>query len=272
MKNPKKLILICGVLIGVPLGWFGRMMWSQEAPKTLDGEQLEVGTVQAERIEARVRDERIAAYQEKQIRGLEERNAVLSREIAGLQARLDDYTQEETEAAEASKRERDRVVTTRLAEYRALFDLTPEQASAIGEWEWALAQYWREFHAGNRSAKDPVPLVEDKVREILTPEQLEIYEAHLEAKHNNMVEVAAQANLSQYPTTLELSEEQKDGLYRNLYFMYHKSSSGEYVERLNAYRMEGGYKPGAEYLMLAAEGVLSEEQMDQLEDAVTSSK
>ncbi len=206
------------------------------------------------------------------IEKLEENNYSLSLRIAELEDLLEDYErikrEEEKDLIAAKKKE----IEKRLKEYRALFELSPDQAHLIGEWEWELAKYWREFFAGKRSGNDPVPFVEDKVREILSPDQIEIYEAHLEAKHHSQAEFNAQAQLTRYPTTLNLSEEQKDELFLNLYDIQHKSTKADYEEGLKSYRDTGHYTPGAEYLLLAASGVLSEDQFEELEKTLRKSQ
>ena len=201
-----------------------------------------------------------------QIEKLEENNYSLSLRIAELEELLEGYERIEREEEKALIAAKEKLITERLKEYRALFELSSDQAYLIGEWEWEHTKYWRDFHAGKRSADDPVPFVEDKVREILSPDQLEIYEAHLEAKYQSGVELAANAQLTRYPTTLNLSEEQKDELFLNLYDIMHKSTKADYEDGLKSYRDTGHYTPGAEILLFAAREILSEDQFEELEE------
>ncbi len=214
----------------------------------------------------------MVTFEKNRIEKLEENNYSLSLRIAELEDLLEDYERIKREEEKDLIAAKDKVVESRLKEYRALFELSPDQAHLIGEWEWENSKYWREFHSGKRSGNDPIPYVEDKVREILSPDQLEIYEAHLEAKYQSGVELAANAQLTYYPTTLNLSEEQKDELFLNLYDIQHKSTKADYEEGLKSYRDTGHYTPGAEYLLLAASGVLSEDQFEELEKRLRRSQ
>ena len=208
------------------------------------------------------------------IEKLEENNNSLSLRIAELERLLEDYEQIKREEEKDLIAAKEELIKKRLKEYSALFELSSEQAHLIGEWEWELGKYWKEFFSGKRSASadDPPPNVEDKVREILSPEQLEIYEAHVDAKHHSSVELTAQAQLAMYPTALNLSEDHKDELFNNLYYIHHKSTKADNEDGLKSYRDTGLYTSGAEYLLFAARGVLSEVQFEELKKSLRKSQ
>ena len=259
MKMRYVLVFVAAISLGGLMGWMGPTI-STVNPK----ERISTASAPGGGIMVTSRKNRIEK--------LEENNYSLSLRIAELEGLLEDYERIKREEEEALFAAKEELIETRLKEYSALFELSSDQAHLIGEWEWEQRKFWSDFHSGKRSADDPVPNVEDKVREILSPDQLEIYEAHLDEKHHRDVELAAQGQLTFYPTTLNLSGEQKDELFLNLYDIQHKSTNADHEDGLKSYRDIGHYTPGAEYLLLAARGVLSEDQFEELEKSLRRSQ
>ena len=94
---------------------------------------------------------------------------------------------------------------------------------------------------------------------ILNDDQLQIYEKHLIKKDNTNAEFMAYHMVNSYPVTLNLSEEQKDVLYQNLYQFKHSKTRSEFLERYEKLNSDY-YNKDTQALIWAAEGVLSENQ------------
>ena len=116
------------------------------------------------------------------------------------------------------------------------------------------------IHSGEIFVKDQPPIdVDAEIKALLTPEQLEIYEVHLEERRNSMASTAATSTLGRYPVTLLLSEEQKDSIYENLHSYYHSDSNGEVREAVKSTLPEE-YKGADQVVIWAAKDILEEEQ------------
>ena len=108
--------------------------------------------------------------------------------------------------------------------------------------------------------KDQPPIdLDAEIKALLTPDQLEIFEVHLEEKKNSTASIAATSTLGRYPVTLLLSDEQKDSIYENLYSYYHADQQDEVREAVKNTLPEE-YKGTDQALIWAAKDVLDEEQ------------
>lgn len=188
---------------------------------------------------------------------LEEELAVFKSEQASRELK-EQATKEKFNAQKQAAKEK---LTARLLkEFKGLFELTPEQAAQIGELAWESSQYWKKVHSGKFVTKD-LPFIDynAKIKALLTPEQLEIYEVHLEERRNSTASTGATATLGRYPVTLLLSEEQKDSLYENLYSYFHSDLNDEIREAVKNTVPEE-YKGTDRALIWAAKGIMEEEQ------------
>ena len=200
----------------------------------------------------------------REIVSLNERIIFLEKELADFQSEQASRELEEQAAKEKiNTREqaaKEKVIARRLQEFRGLFDLTPEQASRIGEIEWESSNYWKKFHAGEIDVKNQPPIDSNaEIMALLTPEQLEIFEVHLEERKDTVASTAATSTLGSYPVTLLLSDEQKDSIYENLYSYYHADRQDEARDAAKNTLPEE-YKGRDQALIWAAKDILDEEQ------------
>lgn len=199
-----------------------------------------------------------------EIASLKERIVHLEEELAVFQSEQASRELEEKAAKEKlNAREqaaKEKVIARKLKEFKGLFDLTPEQAAQIGEIEWGSIKYWKQVGSGAMYVKGESAFeVEAKIKALLTPEQLEIYEVHLEERKDSRASTAATSTLGRYPVTLLLSEEQKDSIYENLHSYYHSDSNSEIREAAKN-TLPGEYKGTDQALIWAAKDILEEEQ------------
>lgn len=192
---------------------------------------------------------------------LERQVVSLYQRIDELEATLAEYQDTEQRDHELMLEKKEKHVALRLARYNALFELSPEQARLIGEWEWEEHQAWQEFFSKGKQPSDDRPKLEERIMPILSPEQQEVYQAHLEEQAINSAELSAQARLSNYPVTLNLTDDQRNGLFQNLFYMIHADTREQFKDRQKELEMEGIYIPQNISLIMAAEGVLEPEQL-----------
>ena len=200
----------------------------------------------------------------REIASLNERIVHLEEELAVFQSEQASRELEEKEAKEKfdarEQAAKEKVIARKLKEFKGLFDLTPEQAAQIGEIEWGSIKYWKQVGSGAMYVQGESAFeVEAKIKALLTTEQLEIYEVHLEERKDSRASTAATSTLGRYPVTLLLSEEQKDSIYENLHSYYHADSDGEVREAVkNTFPEE--YKGADQVVIWAAKDILEEEQ------------
>ena len=199
-----------------------------------------------------------------EIASLNERIIFLEKELAVFQSEQASRDLEEKKAKEKlNAREqaaKEKVIARRLQEFRGLFELTPEQAARIGELAWESSNYWKKVHAGEIDIKkQPWIDVDAEIKALLTPDQLEIFEVHLEERKESMASLAATSTLASYPVTLLLSEEQKDSIFANLY-SYHRSNQQDGIREAVKNTMPEDYKGMDQALIWAAKDILEEEQ------------
>ena len=200
----------------------------------------------------------------REITSLNERIIHLENELAVFQSEQASRELEEKEAKEKlNAREqaaKEKVIARRLQEFKGLFDLTPEQAAQIGELAWESSMYWKKFHSGEIQVKNQPPIdVDAEIKALLTPDQLEIYEVHLEERRNSIASTAATSALGNYPVTLLLSDEQKDSIYENLYSYLHSDQQDEVRDAVKNTLPEA-YNGRDQLLIWAAKDILEEEQ------------
>lgn len=193
----------------------------------------------------------------KKIIHLEEELAVFKSEQASRELKEQAAKEKFNAQKQAAK---EKYIARRLKEFKGLFELTPEQAAQIGELVWEFSQYWEKVHSRKIDTKDlPQIDLNAEIKAVLTPEQLEIYEVHLEERRNSVASTAATSTLGRYPVTLLLSEEQKDSLYENLYSYFHSGLSNEVREAIKNTVPED-YKGTDRALIWAAMDIMDEEQ------------
>ena len=200
----------------------------------------------------------------REIASLNERIIHLEEELAVFQSEQASRELEEKAAKEKfNAREqaaKEKIIARSLQEFKGLFDLTPEQAAKIGELAWESSNYWKKVHAGEIDIKkQPWIDVDAEIKALLTPDQLEIFEVHLEEKKNSTASIVVTTTMRRYPVTLLLSEEQKDSIYANLY-SYHRSGSNDEVREAVKSTLPEEYKGTDQALIWAAKDVLDEEQ------------
>ena len=200
----------------------------------------------------------------REIASLNEKIFHLEKELANFKSEHASRELKEQAAKEKKNAQeqaaKEKIIARRLQEFKGLFDLTPEQAAQIGELAWESSQYWKKVHSGEINIKkQPWMDVDAEIKALLTPEQLEIYEVHLEERKVSTASVMATTTLGQYPVTLLLSEEQKDSIYENLYSYFHAGQREEVKEALKD-TLPGEYKGTDQTLIWAAKETLEEEQ------------
>jgi len=207
--------------------------------------------------------------------GLRETIATLKQTKNELESRLNKYTEKETEINADLSEKVESMVQRKLKVHKAIMVLTPEQERQISQWHWDSLSYWMSVFDGIVDVNDPSPMktlnTEEKIKTILTDEQLMIYEAHLIKEDNETAETHAAIALSDYPITVSLSDEQKDALYQKLYQYEHRDSNDEILERYNNLKNKQ-FEQHEQMLIWAAEDVISEEQMEILMDSFIQSK
>lgn len=252
-----------GIVLGIAAGFALAMALRKESPGT-DSEQADTVSL-AEKLS---RENRQLSGETRQLR---EENLRLAGQVDKLQDRISAYEEAARQGQDLEAVEKARWIAFRLREYLGLFDLTGEQAAQIGEWEWEEKLYWDAFRE-KRQQPDPrrIPLT-DRVRSILSPEQQEVYDAQLEAKAESMAQMGAQSILSRYPITLNLSEEQKDSIFQNLYRMHHQSTANEYMPVIYNLSKSEGIPYTEAQLILAGEDILNDDQMRLLREIISAS-
>ncbi len=200
----------------------------------------------------------------REIASLNEKIIFLERELANFKSEhasrelKEQAAKEKKNALEQAAKEK--LIARRLQEFKGLFELTPEQAAQIGELAWESSQYWKKVRSGVIDIKGKLHIDYDaKIKALLTPEQLEVYEAHLEEKKDSTASTAATSTLGTYPVTLLLSDEQKDSIYENLYSYFHADLSNETREAVKNIVPEE-YKGLDRAVIWAAKEILEEEQ------------
>ena len=140
------LLFVVGISLGGLLGWMGRTISTVNPQEQIGNASAPGGGF-------------VDTSEENRIEKLEENNYSLSLRIDELERLLEDHEQIKREEEETLFAAKEGLIEKRLKEYSALFELSSEQAHLIGEWEWELAKYWREFFAGKHSASadDPPP-------------------------------------------------------------------------------------------------------------------
>ncbi len=240
------LVFILGLAIGVMLD-----RWQIQRETIVTSSASEIP-------EAQTGTTRLLAKQDR----LEKEVVSLYQQINELEAALAVYRDAEQRDQELIQEKKDTFLSGILPRYEALFELSSDQARMIGEWEWEKQLIWAEsMRTGKRQ---DLPNLEDRIMQILTPEQQEIYQAHLNEEARNIAELAAQSRLLQYPVTLNLTEDQKDALFQNHFYMLHNDSREQYSDRHKQLETEGLYIPQNIPLIMAAEDVLNSEQLDLL--------
>ena len=112
----------------------------------------------------------------------------------------------------------------------------------------------------------------------MTDEQLPIYEDHLDHETDQSAEIRAIRYLGDYPITLNLSEEQKDIIYQNMYKYSHKETYRVAWDEVALFKAENDnikwekLDRNGRRMIWAAEEILKEEQMDILMKSLIRSK
>ena len=202
------------------------------------------------------------------MKSFQDENKTLRDRVTELETQLAGYQQQDAAALAKREREKAKLIERRLDELAPLFDLTEEQKRLIGEIEWKAREFITRMMAGERDPKlNPRVDKNALIREVLTPEQAEIYDAHLEERSERSAEMVAMSHLGRYPVTLILSDEQKDSLYERLHSYSHPDTRGELNQRWNELQNRE-YSRTDQQLIWAGEGVLDEEQMDALKQSL----
>ena len=107
--------------------------------------------------------------------------SLLKNKIVELERELTAFRSEQVSEESKALAAKEKLITQRLKQFKGLFELTPEQQARIGELEWEASLYWKQVHAGEINPKDQAPLdLDAAIMEVLTLEQSEVYEVHLE--------------------------------------------------------------------------------------------
>ena len=185
---------------------------------------------------------------------------MLRTQIVGLENELAGFRSEQASAASKEQEAKENWIAQRLRKFNGLSDLTSDQSNQIGELEWESSKYWELIRAGKIKVKDHPPVdLDAAIMELLTPEQEEIYELHLEERKKSLASTGASSTLGRYPVTLLLSEAQKNSIYENLYSYFHPDLKGE-VNGAIKNTLPGEYRGMDQALIWAAKDVLEEEQ------------
>jgi len=201
---------------------------------------------------------------------LTEKNFTLSETNTNLELQV--YGYKERDKAEKKKYSRSPVtegdIKYKLRKYITGIGikLTETQELKIREWVRKELEFWRMSWAERRNLKgSSPPNVIEQIKSILSDEQLDMYESHFVQKNNTMGEALASVLLGDYPQIVELSEEQKDLIYQNLYKISHPDTQKETI-KIMAESMsdlkDTQIREHERMLLWAAEEVLSVEQID----------
>ena len=207
---------------------------------------------------------------------LTKEKSILSENNANLESQLNGYKEIENERSEKEKisrlgKEKLRIAY-RLAEYTYGIKLTKTQEMQIREWIRDELDYLGMSQAERNNLNDSSPPnVIEQMKSILSDVQLQSYELHAIHLKNIRAEFLASSELGQYPSGIELSEEQKDIIYDNLYRSAHLDYAQEYYDKFDDLKNKEIYGQGAK-LIWAAQDLLTEEQMAILKQSLTRPK
>jgi len=199
-----------------------------------------------------------------EVEALLEKNETLVRNNNEMELALSEHRKKaEAKAIALIEKNEKRVIKDikkTLNKYKRLFEITTDQERKIAEWAEEKARYKR--FPDERTTDSP-PKTEEKIKTILSDEQLEIYQRQEAHERDFTATHTATRDLHKYPVTLKLTEDQKSSLYQNLYKFSHSKSSSEFKERYDE-RGDSALSKGDQRLIWAAEGVLSKEQNSKL--------
>ena len=168
----------------------------------------------------------------------------------------------------------------RISRMKRHLNLTPEQEASIrallegqrGASMKMASRFLGDGEAGGESAVDPAEMarlgnVEERIRELLTPEQLAGYETLQEEERVTNARLVANSEMLQMQQSLGLSLEQQDKLYAVLYEQARGMLSPDLAAQQPAEAF-AGVRGMIERKLAAVEqaGVLSAEQMQQFRE------
>ena len=204
--------------------------------------------------------------QSTELKDLKAVNDNLQMEVESLRIELSNYERftdeyeswlKEEEATYLKKK--NSYIAVRLKDYSSAIELEPWQEEKIGEIEWDAHEYWEAARGGKLNLGDhPPPEIETLVRELLIEDQISAYEGLLEKKADNSAERRALMELQKISRKLDLTEDQKDQIYSNLYRFNHEDTRHEVINRWN--RLEGDRRSIQDQMRLwAMEGIVDDE-------------
>jgi len=208
-----------------------------------------------------------------QIDILTEENTKLSLDVGNLQIQLSEYksivNQKEEEELAHNLASKERFIKGTLKKYNSVLNLTEKQQYKIGEMEWKHNEYWKNYPKSKAGKRPPSPLI--KIKSILSDEQYKAWKTHQNQQKNVTAESNATLVLGKYPASMNLTEEQKDFIFQNLFKSEHPATKGKYLKKLRDSKYKEFGRNG-KTMMIASEKVLTEEQMEILIQSLTNSK
>jgi len=159
--------------------------------------------------------------------------------------------------------------------YASLFDLDSHQLQQVEQYFLEQAEYYISVRKGLIDKKlNPPPKTKELIKQILDDTQRKEYEAYIKHKNDNRANLDASFSLYySYPFQAKLSEKQNNALYENLYTLHHEDTELSKENRKTNIKELASTYPSiskidlgwtGEIVVLAADGVLSEEQMTAL--------
>jgi hypothetical protein len=193
--------------------------------------------------------------------------ASLREEVANLREKLSSYEAKESANQSELDAKKAKYIRFALQRYEALFDLSTQQKELIGELEWDSKVFWDDARGGKIDmSKAELPKMEENVSLLLTEHQNKIYQDHLDSQKDSSTELASTAFLSQIPVTLNLSDEQKDEVYKNLYVSLHPNTQAEFQKRWDS-SQDHEFDKTRQMIVWAAEETLTHDQLEKLKQA-----
>jgi len=199
---------------------------------------------------------------------LTEESTELSLHVENLRIKLIEYKSIEKKEKDIKLAKKNRSLKKTLKKYNDILNLTEKQQQQIGELENSVYDYWQTTEEGQIVS---VPDISDDIKSILSDEQNEAWEMHQNQKQNADVEAQAVNKLAKYPISMNLTEEQKDFIFQNLYESIHPDTRTKYAIRLSHTEYKGFGITGKRMIHHAKE-VLTEEQMEILIQSLKKSE